>query len=237
MVASHPSTIFRPRVHIINPAMAKTTTLAERVAEATRLAEIAGYNAPAIAKACGISKQAVYKWLDGRTAKIEGSNLAVLSQLSGVEALWISTGRGPRLRKDSAILEARRVPIISPVQAGAWDEATDPFQPGDSDEVAFTTKEVGPNGYALRVVGDSMTSSSGRSFPEDCVIIIDPRRRDPLDRQFIVAQLRGHDAVTFKQFRRDDVGRIWLQPLNPLHQPIHEEFAVLGTVVQKVEDV
>lgn len=214
-----------------------TDTLAGRVSEALKLAQQAGYPIATIAKKCGVSRQAVYQWRDGNTQSIEGGNLAILASLSGLEPLWISRKIGPKHRNDAALKPVFRVPVISYVRAGAWNEAVDPHLPGAADDYVFTPKDVGANAFALRVEGDSMVSTTNPSFPEGCIVIIDPRKKDPIDRQYIVARLLGTDQVTFKQFRKDEFGRIWLQPLNPLHQPIRDEFAVLGTVVQKLEDV
>jgi len=47
---------------------------------------------------------------------------------------------------------------------------------------------------------------------------------------WIIAKLAGSDEVTFKIYKNED-GRQWLMPLNPQHEPIREEFKVLGTVI------
>jgi SOS-response transcriptional repressor LexA len=41
--------------------------------------------------------------------------------------------------------------------------------------------------------------------------------------------------VTFKVYKEED-GRRWLQPLNAAHEPIRDEFRVIGTVIGKWED-
>lgn len=53
-----------------------------------------------IAKETNVTAQAVYKWRDGNGGKIEPENLFKLADLSGFEARWIATGKGPELAAD-----------------------------------------------------------------------------------------------------------------------------------------
>ena len=82
-----------------------------------------------------------------------------------------------------------------------------------------------------------MTAPTGnaRTYPEGCLIFVDPERRAPVNGDRIVACLAGSNEVTFKVFKDED-GRRWLQPLNPSHEPIRQSFKVLGTVIGKWED-
>jgi len=91
--------------------------------------------------------------------------------------------------------------------------------------------------FALRVRGDSMTAPYGnsRTYPEGCIIFVDPERRTPTNGDRIVACLPDTNEVTFKVYKNED-GRQWLQPLNPAHEPIRAAFFVLGTVIGKWED-
>jgi hypothetical protein len=93
-----------------------------------------------------------------------------------------------------------------------------------------------PSTFALRVKGDSMTAPYGRSYPDGCIIYVDPERRSPKNGDRIVACLDGDDdEVTFKIYKNED-GRQWLLPLNPQHPPLFERFKVIGTVLGKWED-
>jgi SOS-response transcriptional repressor LexA len=127
------------------------------------------------------------------------------------------------------------VPLISWIQAGAWDEAVDVFQPGEAEAWIPSLKPHSRKAFALRVRGDSMTSPHGRSYPAGSIIIVEPERRLPVNGERIVAKLVGSNEVTFKVFKEED-GRRWLQPLNPSHEPIREPFTVVGTVIGKWED-
>lgn len=172
--------------------------------------------------------------LAAATAYANGLNLQI-SQISPRLALEVSaaskqnTAPGPDLRG--------LVPLISWVHAGEWCEAADPYQPGDADE--WLPCPVAHSGatFALRVRGDSMTAPHGnsRTYPEGCIIFVDPELRAPTNGQRIVACLEGTNEVTFKVYKHED-GRQWLQPLNPSHEPIRDAFRVLGTVLGKWED-
>lgn len=140
-----------------------------------------------------------------------------------------NTEPGPDLRG--------KVPLISWIRAGEWCEASDPFQPGEAERWMDCPVRHSSSTFALRVRGDSMTAPHGntRTYPEGCIIFVDPERRTPVNGDRVVACLEGDHAVTFKVYKNED-GRQWLQPLNPSHEPIREPFKVLGTVLGKWED-
>lgn len=127
------------------------------------------------------------------------------------------------------------VPLISWIQAGAWADSSDPFEPGDAEAWVPSMKPHSAQAFALRVRGDSMTASHGKSYPAGSIIIVEPERRSPVNGERVIAKLDGSSEVTFKVFKEED-GRRWLQALNPLHEPIREPFRVLGTVIGKWED-
>ena len=127
------------------------------------------------------------------------------------------------------------VPLISWVQAGEWSEAVDLHVPGAGEDSIPCPAPHSAHTYALRVEGDSMTSSTGKSYPHGSIIFVDPEQRGgvrPGDR--VIARLKGDDQVTFKQLAEDRQG-LFLKPLNSNHQPIYGDFSVLGKVIGKWE--
>lgn len=128
-----------------------------------------------------------------------------------------------------------RIPLISWIRAGQWSEAVDIYEPGYAERWLPHLKNNGEHTYALRVDGDSMTAPYGKSYPEGCIIFVDPMRQSPSSGERIIAKLEGANQVTFKTYV-EDAGRCWLKPLNPQHPPIMEPFRVLGTVIGKWED-
>ena len=141
-----------------------------------------------------------------------------------------NTEPGPDLRG--------KVPLVSWVRAGGWCEAADAIAPGDAERWLDCPVGHSRTSFALRVRGDSMTAPHGntRTYPEGCIIFVDPERRHPVNGERIIACLDGAEhEVTFKIYKNED-GRQWLQPLNPTHEPIRAPFTVLGTVLGKWED-
>jgi SOS-response transcriptional repressor LexA len=131
---------------------------------------------------------------------------------------------------------ARMVPLISWVRATDFDEAFDPYAPGDAEDWIPAPKRAGRHAYALRVRGDSMFNPGGpKSYPEGSVIVVDPEKRSPVSGDLVIAKIDGAPEVTFKRYRNED-GRQWLQPLNPTFPRIDDPFKVLGTVLGKWED-
>lgn len=189
----------------------------------------------ALWKHCGVSSGLVTQWLDGTVKKLSGENLLKVAKLLNVSPEWLLTGKG-RFSNTAPGPDIRNyVPLISEVQAGEWSEAIDPHEPGYAEDWLPCPKKNGHHTYALRVRGDSMTAPFGKSYPEGCIIFVDPDKRSPANGERIIAKLKGSNEVTFKAFQRD-AGRVWLKPLNPQHPPVMEPFTVLGTVIGKWED-
>lgn len=97
------------------------STLADRVSEAIKNS---GVSAEAIADACDISVQAVYKWKNGLTKTIAGKNLVPLAILTGYEPKWLVSGEGKKSSKTNlfkaeefAPLYAVRDPILEDLAA------------------------------------------------------------------------------------------------------------------------
>jgi SOS-response transcriptional repressor LexA len=138
-----------------------------------------------------------------------------------------NTAPGPHLYAE--------VPLISWVKAGEWGEAADPLPPGTAERWMPCPVRHSESTFAVRVRGDSMTAAHGKSYPEGCIIFVDPDQCSPSNGARVLAKLNGSEEVTFKVFKDED-GRRWLQPLNQSHQPIRDEFRVIGTVIGKWED-
>lgn len=121
-----------------------------------------------------------------------------------------------------------RVPLISWVQAGAWQDVIDNLQPGQGERIA-TTWPARAHTFALRVRGDSMEPK----FPDGCIIIVEPDDTAAHGNYVIVRQ--NGDEATFKQLISD--GGTWLlKPLNPRYPilPMSDDSVIVG-VVKRIE--
>lgn len=130
-------------------------------------------------------------------------------------------------------IEERGFPLISWVQAGRWSEIVEDFQPGDAEMwVTFgISRRVIPNGFCLRVQGDSMEPE----FVEGDIILVDPDKQLE-NGKFVIAKFLDTNEATFKKYV-NDAGTISLHPLNyPKYQPIHlngRKAHIVGVVIGK----
>lgn len=177
-----------------------------------------------LAKACGISRASVNAWVNGKTDSIDGKFLTTAASYLGVSAHWLSTGEGPMLpgAGETAIHANTSTgpdikgtyPLISKVQAGAWTELCDHFQPGQADEWLPSTKNLGKCGYMLRVEGKSMENPTGKpSFAEGMVLHVNPHL-DPVPGNYVVVRRNSTLEATFKRYVLID-GEKYLEAINP----------------------
>lgn len=101
------------------------------------------------------------------------------------------------------------VPVISWVQAGAWAEICDNFQPADADEWLPCPVAHGPNTFALKVQGVSME----KKFQDGDIIFVDPSK-EAYSGKHVVVRLDDEERATFKQLIIEN-GEMFLRPLNP----------------------
>lgn len=235
---------------LFKEALAKSSTMvdySERLQAAMKLRKI---TVTELADGIGLSYQAVKKVFDGKSNAFTAENNARAAKHLGIYSDWLATGLGPmQISNTEPGPELRgMVPLISWVQAGAWCEVLEVCdvhrvcEPAPPDYHDSTTYLPCPaphsrSTFALRVKGDSMTATHGRSYPDGCIIYVDPEQRSPKNGDRIVACLEGSgdSEVTFKIYKNED-GRQWLLPLNTQHPPLFERFTVIGTVIGKWED-
>ncbi|SEU04062.1 phage repressor protein. Serine peptidase. MEROPS family S24 [Pseudomonas sp. NFR09] len=190
------------------------------------------------------SPQAISKWLNGDAIAEADSMVALCSWLK-VRREWLEYGVLPKEQardniypfatsSESNVREISRrfgkVPLISWVQAGAWCEAN--FESHDGETWLSCPVTISANGYALKVLGDSMTNPGpGRSYPTGCIIFVDPEAETKTGDRVIARVPRTNEA-TFKVLV-EDAGRQFLKPINPQYPiiDITEETHICGKVV------
>jgi SOS-response transcriptional repressor LexA len=107
-----------------------------------------------------------------------------------------------------------KYPLISWVQAGAWETIVDNFAPGDAEEWLDAPVRVSSSSYYLTVRGESMYDPADhRSFHEGEKVLVDPNASAEHG-SFVVVRLDDESEATFKQLIIEG-GRKYLKALNP----------------------
>ncbi len=190
-----------------------------------------------------ISAQTVTHWR--QTGKIARDKIVVICKALGItpnDLFGVSptSQLGPRNIGDVKNIApaqpagVRGVPLISYVAAGRLTEVVDPYEVGDCQSLVFVHEDVSEQGFALRILGDSMEPR----FLEGDLIVVDPAVT-PHPGDFVVAKNSENEA-TFKKYRPrglNDAGVPYFElvPLNPDYPSMRSDFehlVVIGVMVE-----
>jgi SOS-response transcriptional repressor LexA len=156
-----------------------------------------------------------------------------------IQSLSASTRNVSEIRENTtAYFSKRRIPLISWVQAGSWEEVVDASPPEHAEQwVEPRETRPGAHAFALTVVGDSMTATHPDmlSFPGGTTIVIDPDRGAKAG-DYVVAKDVKTQKATFKRLMHDG-SRWFLKPLNPAYETIEiddPDMRVIGRVVEYI---
>lgn len=198
-------------------------------------------------KSVGVDKspQAISKWLNG-DAIAEADSMIELCSWLKIRREWLEYGVPPKREtlnsgihqfhnhdsKNVLALSRNfgKVPLISWVQAGEWCETI--IEEDHGEAWLSCPVAISKSGYALKVLGDSMTNPGpGRSYPTGCIIFVDPEAETKTGDRVIARVPRTNEA-TFKVLV-EDAGRQFLKPINPQYPiiDITEETHICGKVV------
>lgn len=209
-----------------------------------------GYTLKVIAEHVGVKQPTVSQW-EADLMVPRGESLKKLEDILKTNSDWILHGKGnpearyvlvqPDSQEFKAIsLSTKRIPVISWVQAGAWNDigCDDPAM--TCTEWMETSSGVSEHAFALIVRGDSMTNSSNpRSIQDGAKVVVEPIF-DPeqLNRKIVVAMLEGSSEATIKEFIQDGPVK-FLKPLNPAYpsMQINGNCRIVGVVKQIVVDL
>lgn len=105
-------------------------TLAERIAKRM---EDTGVEAPAIALAAGVERQAVYAWISGDTKSLRAENVFGAARALGCNPEWLATGEGAEVLPPGGMptdLDDRAIDV-----ARAWKKLPDFKQKGYAEAI------------------------------------------------------------------------------------------------------
>jgi len=158
-----------------------------------------------LANKVNVDKGNISRYESGKQSP-EFEKISAIAEALGVE-VWelFAKAQGANI---SEAPDLNKVPLISWVQAGSWQDVFLDINNMDNIEWIETTYKPRKYSYALRVVGDSMETK----FPEGCIIIVEPEEQAHNKSYVIVAQ-QDCNKATFKQLIDDESGR-FLKPLN-----------------------
>ncbi len=191
-----------------------------------------------IANRLGVSRGTVSQWVND-IAQPRGANATQLATILRCNINWLMNGKGDpdKLVNTEPGPDLRgQVPLISWIQAGNWLEM-EVAESGRAASYYAHTANVGPRAFALRVIGDSMTSTTGgKSIPDGSVVIVDPDIT-PEHGKVVVARLDDSYEATLKQLVIDG-GQKYLKPFNNAYpmMPINGNCTIIGVVKQVVQD-
>ena len=193
-------------------------TLADRIK--SRRNQV-GLTQEELAKAVGVSQNAIHKLEDGTTKKPR--NIIDLAQALKCSPNWLQYG-GPENEKESEGI--RKIPILS------LDEANF-LSPSSTKEWLEVAGKWSQQAFAVRFEGVSMTNPNGSpSIPDGAIVIIEPAEQ-PKSGEIVLAKSTGPAVV--KKLTKDGP-KTYLASLNPQYQLIEADssYNIIG-VAKKVE--
>ncbi|HBR6619831.1 TPA: helix-turn-helix domain-containing protein [Klebsiella pneumoniae] len=181
-----------------------------------------------VAERAGVAQQSIEAIENGKTRKPR--NLITIAAALECDPKWLLLG-GDIVPDYN--YGARKIPILSYVQAGAFAALENLDIDGDFEYV-LTTVDLSERSFALRIRGDSMEPD----FREGDIVIIDADVY-PTPGEFVAASNGSHEA-TFKKYRPvgiDQQGKedFELVPLNsdyPICRSWEKPVKIIGTMVE-----
>lgn len=166
-----------------------------------------GLSEQQFADAVGVSRGAVQQWEKPEGTAPKRANQPRVAEVLGISVAELMSGDS---RMSMGFDVRDEVPLISEVEAGNYT-VIDNFKPKGSFETVPVTVPVKRHTFALRVHGDSMVASTGDSFPEGSILVVEPElTAEPGD---YVIVLNSKNQTTFKQLVKDGAD-YYLKPLN-----------------------
>jgi len=227
----------------------KRELTSEQIADATRLKALyeskkksLGLTQQHIADALDITQGGVGHYLNGRNplnisvasvfAKMLQCSIADFSPSLAKEASSYASAADGNVSNPRDYKPTARYPVLSKVQAGAWDEACEPYTIKDIDMWLESDAHTQGDAFWLQVEGDSMTAPIGMSIPAGTFVLFDTGR-EAVNGSLVVAKLTDDNEATFKKLIIDGSQK-YLKGLNPQWPmvPVNGNCKVLGVAIE-----
>ncbi|HEY6420253.1 MAG TPA: helix-turn-helix transcriptional regulator [Candidatus Binataceae bacterium] len=217
----------------------KSTTIVEEDLRARLSQILVRYGSVAnLARAVGVSDNAIYKWIAGR-GQPTVVNLVALARAGRVSVEWLATGREAAPSKRSASGTPDRGAEYTFAPRYDFRVATGRGAPMRSEQVvdylAFKTEWVQQqlntdphNLLLIEAVGDSMAPTLEHSD----LLLVD--LSEPRFRQDGVYVLRRNDELIVKRLQRRADGKLVIRSDNPAYEPLvvaPEGVGIIGRVI------
>jgi SOS-response transcriptional repressor LexA len=189
-----------------------------------------------LARRTKIPQPTLHRILSGSTKSPRGASLAPLAnffsvtinQLLGEDPLPANRVPGtynPRIQG------WKPIPLLTMRDAALWPAAKEQ-QEGNWDKWVSTDISVSDSAFAVLVQGNAMAPR----FEEGTILVVEPKR-EPRDRDFVVALIENQTTAIFKQLLVDGED-FYLKSLNGDYRTIHLEGngRIIGTLIQARQD-
>ena len=223
---------------MVDPSQHKVFT-AEDADFRSRLTQIVAKfgSVAALARAIGVSNNAIYKWLQG-DGQPNLSNLIGLSRAARVSIEWLATGRAGAARTGAAAPRALSagytfMPRFD-TRGGARgkrslmsDQIVDSIALGNG-WVRTRLRAEPRNLLLLEIAGDSMAPT----LKETDLAIVD--LGEPRFRRDAIYVLRHGDELAVRRVQRRPDGKFIIKTDNPAYEPVvaaRETIAIIGSVI------
>lgn len=186
-----------------------------------------------LAKVVGVVQRQIAAY-EGAEAKPREKILINLAAALGTTVSWLTTGQGegPNTSHIKRTVTVREVPLLSHIQVmGVGFDFDEFIKSSSASDFIPAPPSAGEYSFAVEVIGESMTSNTGVSFPEGTIVIIDPEDMPENGDFGLFSHLRDNE-ITFRQYIIDQ-GKEYLRPLNP-HFPIvtmGHDIAPIGKII------
>lgn len=190
-----------------------------------------------LAKLVGVVPRQIAAY-EGGEARPREKAMQNLAAALGTSISWLTngSGEGPDVSNIKRTITVREIPLLSHIQAKSRDINKILSESSVRDFIP-APPEAGGLAFALEVQGDSMEATSGPSFPDGTIVIIDPERA-VANGDFALFLDADSDHVLLKQFVIDQ-SKAYLRSLNPIYPVIAatNQYISIGKVISAQQPI